>query len=319
MDEIETAKKVLAIESEAIHNLIDRLDNSFVDAVDLIHKCCGRVVVSGMGKSGIICRKIAATLSSTGTPALFLHPADAVHGDLGMIASGDVVLAVSNSGQTEEILKLLEFVKRIGIPIISLVGNKDSALAKNSDICIGVEVEKEACPMGLVPTASTAAQLAIGDALSVAVAQKRGFRAEDFAELHPGGKLGKKLMRVKDLMHTGSDMPRVETGMTMKDAILEMSGKGLGMTTVVDSTGRLAGIITDGDLRRLLQKKEDPLGKKAEECMTPHPKTISADELASKALALMEAGKITSIIVTDEHSKVEGVVHIHDLWSLELF
>jgi arabinose-5-phosphate isomerase len=272
-----------------------------------------------MGKSGLICRKIAATFSSTGTPAFFLHPAEAVHGDLGMLARGDVVLAVSNSGATEEILKLLEFVKRTGVPLISMVGNTGSPLAKGSDICIRVEVEKEACPMGLVPTASTTAQLAVGDALAVSVAQKRGFRADDFALLHPGGKLGKKLMKVGDLMRSGDEIPVVTTEMTMDRAILEMSGKGLGMTTVVDDRGKLAGIITDGDLRRLLQRESDLLKKKAGECLTARPKTIAAGELASAALAIMEEKKITSLIVVDAEGSVEGVLHIHDLWRLELF
>jgi arabinose-5-phosphate isomerase len=316
---LEIARKVLAIESEAIRGLIDQLDDTFLEAVDLICKCTGRLVVSGMGKSGLICRKIAATFSSTGTPALFLHPAEAVHGDLGMLARGDVVLAVSNSGETEEILRLLEFVKRTGVPLISMVGKTGSPLARGSDVCIRVEVEKEACPMGLVPTASTTAQLAVGDALAVSVAQKRGFQADDFALLHPGGKLGKKLMKVADLMRSGDAVPVVKTEMTMDQAILEMSGKGLGMTTVVDGRGKLAGIITDGDLRRLLQREPDLLKKKAGDCLTAQPKTIAAAELASRALAIMEEKKITSLIVVDTEARVEGVLHIHDLWRLELF
>jgi len=294
---------------------------SFDRAVDSILQCGqarGRVVVTGMGKSGIVAQKIAATLSSTGSPALFLHPAEAVHGDLGMLARGDVVIALSASGETEEILRLLATIKRIGDGLISFCCNTQSTLAQASDICLDVSVPEEACGMGLAPTASTTAMLALGDALAIAVSIKKGFRAEDFADLHPGGKLGKKLARVRHLMHTGDAVPRVKRTTPMADVIYEMSRKKLGMTTV-EEDGRLIGMISDGDLRRLLERDgPEGLKKTAGEAMNPHPRTISAEELAVRALNMMEEKKITSLVAVDTAGTIEGVVHLHDLWETEL-
>jgi len=293
----------------------------FERAVDLIVQCGqsrGRIVVTGMGKSGIIAQKIAATLSSTGSPALFLHPAEAVHGDLGMVARGDVVIALSASGETEEILRLLANIKRIGDALVSFCCNLQSTLACASDVVLDVSVPQEACGMGLAPTASTTAMLALGDALAIAVSLRKGFRAEDFADLHPGGKLGKKLSRVHHLMHSGDAVPRVGLQTPMSDVIYEMSRKGLGMTTVEDA-GRLAGIISDGDLRRLLQRDgAHVLEKTAGEAMNRSPKTIGAEELAVRALSIMEEKKITSLVVVDGDHQIQGVVHLHDLWETEL-
>jgi arabinose-5-phosphate isomerase len=313
------------IEARALLALADRLEGpmsaDFDRAVDCILQCGqsrGRVVVTGMGKSGIIAQKIAATLSSTGSPALFLHPAEAVHGDLGMIARGDVVIALSASGETEEILRLLATIKRIGDALFSFCCNTQSTLAQASDICLDVSVPEEACTMNLAPTASTTAMLALGDALAIAVSLKKGFRAEDFADLHPGGKLGKRLARVRQLMHAGDAIPRVTRDTPMKDVIYEMSRKKLGMTTVEDS-GRLVGIISDGDLRRLLERDgPDVLKKTAGDAMNPHPRTISAEELAVRALSMMEEKKITSLVAVDTTGSIEGVVHLHDLWETEL-
>ena len=293
----------------------------FERAVELIVQCGearGRVVITGMGKSGIIAQKIAATLSSTGSPALFLHPAEAVHGDLGMVARGDVVIALSASGETEEILRLLATIKRIGDALISFCCNLKSTLALASDVALDCSVQQEACGLGLAPTASTTAMLALGDALAIAVSLRKGFRAEDFADLHPGGKLGKKLARVRQLMHAGDAVPRVERNTPMSEVIYEMSRKGLGMTTVGDQ-GKLAGMISDGDLRRLLER-DGPKGleKTAGEVMNRSPKTIGAEELAVRALSVMEEKKITSLIVVNEAQQIEGVVHLHDLWETEL-
>lgn len=295
--------------------------SAFDRAVTCILQCGegrGRVVVTGMGKSGIIAQKIAATLSSTGSPALFLHPAEAVHGDLGMLAKGDVVIALSASGETEEILRLLANIKRIGDALITFCCNTQSTLALASDITLDCSVPAEACGMGLAPTASTTSMLALGDALAIAVSLKKGFRAEDFAALHPGGKLGKRLSSVRQLMHTGDAVPRVTRNTLMKDVIYEMSRKKLGMTTV-EEEGRLLGIISDGDLRRLLERDgPDSLKRTAGDTMNPHPYTISADELAVRALSVMEEKKITSLLVVDTVGLLEGVVHLHDLWGTEL-
>jgi arabinose-5-phosphate isomerase len=295
--------------------------DSFAQAVDMIVRCgeqSGRVVVTGMGKSGIIAQKIAATLSSTGSPALFLHPAEAVHGDLGVLMAGDVVIALSASGETEEILRLLATVKRKGDALVSFCCNLHSTLAAASDVALDCSVEREACGLNLAPTASTTAMLALGDALAVAVSLRKGFRAEDFAELHPGGKLGKQLAKVRDLMHIGDEVPVVAPTTQMADVIYEMSSKKLGMTTVQES-GRLRGVISDGDLRRLLEREGGAaLGKTAGEAMNAHPRTIAAEELAAKALAILEERKITSLIVVDAAQNVEGVVHLHDLWGVEL-
>ena len=293
----------------------------FQRAVALVLRCGeshGRVVVTGMGKSGIIAQKIAATLSSTGSPALFLHPAEAVHGDLGMLMSGDVVVALSASGETEEILRLLTLLKRKGDALISFSCNSTSTLAQASDVALDCSVEREACGLNLAPTASTTAMLALGDALAIAVSLQKGFRAEDFAELHPGGKLGKRLAKVRALMHSGDEIPVVSPTTSMTDVIYEMSSKKLGMTTVQDE-GHLRGVISDGDLRRLLEREGGAaLCKTAGEAMNPNPRTIAASELAAKALAILEERKITSLVVVDADQTVEGVLHLHDLWGVEM-
>ena len=312
-------------EAAALEALARRLEGSmeadFNRAVEIILRCGdsnGRVVVTGMGKSGIVAQKIAATLSSTGSPALFLHPAEAVHGDLGVLMPGDVVIALSASGETEEILRLLATLKRKGDALISFCCNLKSTLAQASDVCLDCSVEREACVLNLAPTASTTAMLALGDALAVAVSLHKGFRAEDFAELHPGGKLGKQLAKVSDLMHTGEDVPRVALSTPMTDVIYEMSSKKMGMTTVQEN-GLLRGVISDGDLRRLLEREGGAaLTRTAGEAMNPNPRTISASELAARALAMLEERKITSLIVVDGECRVEGVVHLHDLWGVEL-
>jgi arabinose-5-phosphate isomerase len=320
-----TPSQLVRIEAEALQALADRLEGPMAAAFDRAVACVlqcgegrGRVVVTGMGKSGIIAQKIAATLSSTGSPALFLHPAEAVHGDLGMLAKGDVVIALSASGETEEILRLLVNIKRIGDALISFCCNMQSTLALASDVALDCSVPAEACGMGLAPTASTTAMLALGDALAIAVSLKKGFRAEDFAALHPGGKLGKRLARVEQLMHSGDALPRVSRSTPMKDVIYEMSRKKLGITTV-EENGRLLGVISDGDLRRLLERDgPDGLRKAAGDAMNAHPRTISAADLAVHALSIMEEKKITSLIVVDANGMLEGVIHLHDLWGTEL-
>src|SRR6202789_845959 len=324
-DERMTPADLVRTEAAALMALAERLDGPmaelFSQAVELIMRCGtvnGRIVVTGMGKSGIIAQKIAATLSSTGSPALFLHPAEAVHGDLGVLMRGDVVIALSASGETEEILRLLAMVKRKRDALISFCCDLNSTLAQASDVALDCGVEREACGLNLAPTASTTAMLALGDALAVAVSLRKGFRAEDFAELHPGGKLGKQLAKVRELMHAGKDIPVVAPATPMTDVIYEMSSKKLGMTTVQES-GRLRGVISDGDLRRLLEREGGvALSKTAGEAMNSHPRTIAAEELAAKALAILEERKITSLIVVDAEQKVEGVVHLHDLWGVEL-
>ena len=340
-------ESVVRIEAEALRALADRIAGpmaeAFDQAVELIYVCVGRVVVTGMGKSGIIARKIAATLSSTGTPALFMHPVDAVHGDLGMVVRGDVVLALSASGETEEILRLLATLKRLQVPLISMTGDpvfergtektaggspattqttpatsKISTLAEAADVALDCSVAKEACGLGLAPTASTTAMLALGDGLAMALAEKRGFKEEDFANLHPGGKLGKRLARVESLMHSGEAVPRVTPQTRMPDVIYEMSRKKLGVTAVVDGQ-KLVGVISDGDLRRLLEKRgKDVLDLTAGECMTAKPRTIAANEFAATALALMEEKKITSLVVVGAGQTLLGIVHLHDLWGTEM-
>jgi arabinose-5-phosphate isomerase len=313
------AKRVLEVEAAAILGLIEHLDNSFVDVVELINASSGRVVTMGLGKSGIICKKISATLASTGTPSFFLHPAEAIHGDLGMIVRGDVVLAVSNSGETEELVRLLPSIKRIGAELVSITGNPNSTIAKGSDYHLSAAISKEACPLGLAPTASTTATLALGDALAMALLLRKGFREEDFAFLHPGGKLGKRFLRVRDLMHTGEQVPVVDVKTSMRDVIYEMSKKAFGVTAVAADGGVLVGVISDGDLRRLLERDEQILKKSAADCMKKDPVTIEANELASAALQLLEQRKITSLFITDAERRVEGILHLHDLWGLELF
>jgi arabinose-5-phosphate isomerase len=317
---LETARRVLRIEAEALGELLRRLDERFEQAVELLLACKGRVVVTGMGKSGLIGRKIAATFSSTGTPAAFLHPAEAIHGDLGMLMRDDVVLAVSYGGETEEIIALLETIKRLGLRMVTLSGNPRSTIAAASDVVLDVSVKEEACSLNLAPTASTTASMAMGDALAIALLDRRGFSPGDFAALHPGGHLGKKLLRAENLMHAGDAMPRVATTAKMPDVIYEMSKKGLGMTTVVDAVGRLAGILTDGDLRRLMQQRgAETLDLVVGECVTKNPQTIAPGELAGSALRIMEERKITSLVVVDPERRPLGVVHLHDLWTLELF
>jgi len=331
-------ENVVRIEAEALRVLADRIAGPMADgfnrAVDLIYGCSGRVVVTGMGKSGIIARKIAATLNSTGTPALFMHPVEAVHGDLGMVVRGDVVMALSASGETEGILRLLATLKRLQVPVIALTCDeihsknpgegaratqaKLSTLAEASEVALDCSVTKEACSLGLAPTASTTSMLALGDALAMTLAEKRGFKEEDFANLHPGGKLGKRLARVETLMHTGDAVPRVTLHTTMPDVIYEMSRKKLGVTAVVEGE-RLVGVISDGDLRRLLELRgKDALDLAAGECMTRNPRTIRGNEFAATALALMEEKKITSLAVVDNNGRLEGIVHLHDLWGTEM-
>jgi arabinose-5-phosphate isomerase len=316
---LETARRVLRIEMEAIADTMARLDASFERALDILFGCKGRVVVTGMGKSGLIGRKIAATLSSTGTPSVFLHPAEALHGDLGMMLAGDAVLAISYGGETEEILSLLTTIKRLWLPLVILTGNPRSSLAAASDVVLDTSVREEACSLNLAPTASTAAAMAMGDALAIALLERRGFSHEDFAALHPGGRLGRKMLRARDLMHTGEALPSVGLDAKMPDVIYEISKKALGMTTVTAPDGSLAGIITDGDLRRLmLKRKGEVFALTARECLTRNPVTIEADSLVSNAVRLMEQRKITCVVVTDGGPRVAGVLHVHDLWTLEL-
>ena len=314
------AQRVLRIEADAIVGLIERLDERFERAVELIFECGGRVVVTGLGKSGLIGRKISATLASTGTPSVFLHAAEALHGDLGMMTRGDVVLAISQSGETEELLALLEPIKRLGIRLVTMTGNPRSTLAAASEVTLDIAVKEEACSLNLAPTASTTAALAMGDALAIALLERRGFREEDFAALHPKGSLGSKLRRVDSVMHTGEALPRVGPAAAIPDVIYEISRKKLGLAVVTDNGGKLLGIVTDGDLRRLMEKrKKEALDLTAAECMTKTPVTLARTELAASALRLMEEKKITAVIVVDAARRVEGVVHLHDLWTLQLF
>jgi arabinose-5-phosphate isomerase len=317
---LDSARRVLRIEAQAIQDLLARLDASFDRAVDLLFTCQGRVVVTGMGKSGLIGRKISGTFSSTGTPSFFLHPAEALHGDLGMLARGDALLAISYGGETPEILNLLETLKRLEMPIVTLTGNAESTLSNASDVVLDVSVKEEACSLNLAPTASTTVAMAMGDALAIALLDRRGFQPDDFAALHPAGRLGQKLLRVEHLMHSGEALPRVAPETPMPATFHEMSAKKLGMTTVTTPDGKLAGILTDGDLRRLMEKHGGAtLSMAAGDCMIRTPQTISPKLLASEALNLMEKKKITSVVVVDPASqRVVGVVHLHDLWSLEL-
>lgn len=312
---LDIAKKVLKTEAEAVSALTEKLNSDFERAVEIIFNSKGRVVVTGMGKSGLVGKKIAATLASTGTPAFFLHPAEASHGDLGMVTSDDVIIAISNSGETEELINLIPFLKRFNVSLISMTGNPDSTLSKAADVTLDVSVKEEACPMGIVPTASTTATMAMGDALAVALLIKRGFKEEDFAFFHPGGNLGKKLfIKVKDLMHTGDALPLVPPDMPMIKATVEISSKRLGVTIVADAGRRVLGIITDGDLRRGIERwGKTFFDMKAEDVMTKNPKTISEDELAVKALATMERYSITSLVVPDGDGRAIGIIHLHDI------
>ncbi len=312
--EIEKGKKVIRIEAASVAALEGRIDASFERAVTLLFECKGRVIVTGMGKSGIIGRKIVATMNSTGTAAFFLHPSDAVHGDFGMVRSDDVVISISKSGNTQELVKLLPMFKRVGVPMIAMVGNAHSQLGRNSDVVLDISVDEEACPLDLAPTASTTATLAMGDALAVTLLEKRNFSAEDFALFHPGGTLGKRLLlKIEEMMVTGDQVPRVRLETNLRDTILEMTSKRLGATCVTDQTGTLHGIVTDGDLRRLLQKKMDISTVCAKDIMTENPKTIRMGVLASVALQEMETFNITQLVIVDEQHKPVGMVHLHDL------
>jgi arabinose-5-phosphate isomerase len=316
MDHIlDIAKKVLRTEADAVLALTEKLDSSFEKAVEMIYRSKGRVVVSGMGKSGLVGKKIAATLASTGTPAFFLHPAEASHGDLGMVTSDDVIITISNSGETDELVGLIPFLKRFNVGLIAMTGNPDSTLSKRADVHLDVSVKEEACPLGIVPTASTTATLAMGDALAVALLMQRGYKEEDFAFFHPGGSLGKKLfIKVKDLMHTGSALPVVHPDISMIKAVMEISSKRLGLAVVVDNDQRILGIVTDGDVRRGIEKWDKALfDMKAGEVMSRNPKTISEDELAAKALSIMENHSITALVVPDEEGRALGIIHLHDI------
>lgn len=314
---LEQARRTLRMEADAIHALADRLDTGFEQVVERIMTCAGRVVVTGMGKSGLIGRKIAATLASTGTPAFFMHPAEGSHGDLGMLTARDTVLAISNSGETPELVALLPVFKRLGVPIIAMTGRRNSTLGNMSDALLDVAVAMEACPLGVAPTCSTTVTLALGDALALALLEKRGFDLERFAQLHPGGSLGQRLLRkVAERMHTGAEVPLVRTRQGMREVLLEMTGKRMGMTGVVDDQGALAGIITDGDLRRHLERGGNLLEQTAGEVMTPNPRTIRADALVEEAIRRMENGKITSLFVTDAAGAMVGVIHLHDLLTV---
>jgi arabinose-5-phosphate isomerase len=310
------ARRVLKIEADAVLTLAERLDERFNSAVEMILACQGRVVISGMGKSGLICQKIAATMASTGTPALFLHPAEGIHGDLGMLMRGDVVIAVSNSGETEEVVRILPIIKRMGLPLIAMTGNLKSTLARAGDVLLDISIKEEACPLGLAPTASTTATLAMGDALAVALLERRGFKEEDFALFHPGGALGKRLLlRVEDLMHSGAQIPLVSHSTPLKEALFEITTKKLGVTGVADAQGQLIGVFTDGDLRRTMEKGIDVLTLPIHEVMSRNPKRILRTNLAAKALQKMEEHTITSLFVFEDDSTLEpvGIIHMHDL------
>ncbi|BCR05493.1 arabinose-5-phosphate isomerase [Desulfuromonas versatilis] len=315
-DIVESAKRVLRIEAEAVSALIERIDGNFSKAVEMVLACQGRVVITGMGKSGLICQKVAATMASTGTPALFLHPAEGIHGDLGMLMKGDLVVAVSNSGETEEVVRILPIIKRMGLPLITMSGNPSSTLAKAGDVFLDISIQEEACPLGLAPTASTTATLAMGDALAVALLLQRGFREEDFALYHPGGSLGKRLLlRVEEIMHAGAAIPLVKPETPVKEALFEITSKKLGITGVVDPAGALLGVFTDGDLRRVIEKGFDGLNRPIGEMMSRNPKRILRSNLAAKALQKMEQHSITSLFVFehDEDQAPVGIVHLHDL------
>ena len=315
---LDLARTVLRTEAAAILRLVDTLGEEFERAIETLFECRGRVIVTGMGKSGIICRKIAATLSSTGTPAFFLHPAEAIHGDLGALKDDDVVIAMSRSGETEEVIRLLESIRRLGARLIAITGDPRSTLAKAADVTLDCGISEEACPFNLAPTASTTAALALGDALAMTLLVRKGFREEDFASLHPGGRLGRRLMRVEQAMHAGDAAPLVRESTVMPEIFHEMSSKRLGMTCVVDDDGRLTGVFTDGDLRRLLTRTTDVLTLTAVQVMTRNPLTIDRRLLAVEALKIMEARKVTSVVVVDGERHVEGVVHLHDLWRTQM-
>ena len=312
---LDVAKKVLRKEAEAVFALIEKLDSNFEKAVEIIYQSKGRVIVAGMGKSGLVGKKIAATLASTGTPAFFLHPAEASHGDLGMVTDRDIIIAISNSGETEELIGLIPFLKRFNVKLISMTGNLNSTLAKASDVKLDISVKEEACPMGIVPTASTTATLALGDAVAVALLIKRGLDEKDFAFFHPGGRIGKKLLiKVKDLMHIGDSLPKVSIDTPVSKALIEMSSKRLGHAIVLDNNNRMVGLITDGDVRRGLEKWGGMLFElTAGKVMTKNPKTIAEEELAVKALSIMENYSITALVVPDKEGRPLGIIHLHDI------
>ncbi len=310
---LSAARKVLSIEEQSLIELKERLGAEFVSAVKLLLSSKGRVVFAGMGKSGLVCRKIAATFASTGTPALFMHPAEGGHGDLGMLVRGDILVAVSNSGETEEMIRILPAVKRLGIPVICMTGKVNSTMARKADVVLDISVTEEACPLGLAPTASTTVTMALGDAMAVALLEVRGFTEEDFALFHPGGALGRRLLSVGDVMHTGDDIPKVSYDVPVREAIFEITSKKLGFTTVVDARDHLVGVITDGDLRRLMERETEPLTQTATKVMTRNPKIISKESLAAKALQIMETHSITSLVVGEGPGRIEGVIHLHDI------
>jgi arabinose-5-phosphate isomerase len=312
-DVLKVGQRVLEMEADAVRAVAERLDERFVYAVALVEACRGRVVVMGMGKSGLVGKKLAATLAATGTPALFLHPAEGVHGDLGMLARGDVVVALSNSGETEELLALVPAIKRLALRLVVVTGRPESRLAQVGDVVLDASVREEACPMNLTPTSSSAAALALGDALAIAVLTRRGFGPEDFAHLHPGGAIGRQLVRVEELMHRGAEVPIVSAEATLSAVVREMSAKRLGATAVVDGAGRLVGIVTDGDLRRAMERGDGGLPGTAAGLMTRMPKTVGRGELAVTALALMERHSITQLLIADDHGRPDGIVHLHDL------
>jgi len=317
---IDIARKVIELESRVVLDQLQTLDEAFVRAIEMLQATRGRVVITGMGKSGLICRKIAATLASTGTPSLFVHPAEAIHGDLGMIVEGDSVIAVSNSGETEEIVNLLEFIKRIGVPIIAITSHRDSTLGRYADVTLELKVTQEACPLGLAPTSSTTATLVLGDAIAMVLLELKEFSPEDFAARHPGGKLGKRLLTVGALMHGGEDIPLVAPERQLQEVIYVMSSKRLGIAVVAGENGTLLGVISDGDLRRLLEQHgTDVMKRPAKDCMTKTPKTVRSNQLGVEALQLMETHKITTLVVCDDARRVEGVIHLHDLWKTKLF
>ncbi len=306
-------RRTVRIEAQAVRALASRLDPAFVDAVELLSRCRGKVIITGVGKSGLIGQKLAATFTSTGTPAVFIHSAEAAHGDLGMLCRGDILIAISNSGETEEIRKIIPAVTRIGLKVIALTGKPSSSLGKAGDVVLDISVTEEACPLGLAPTASTAAALAMGDALAVALLKIRGFREEDFALLHPGGKLGRRWLKVSELMHTGDRLPKVAERTVLTDAIYEISSKGLGVTTIVNKRGKLVGLITDGDLRRMIEAGVDFRRTRVRDVMSKKPKMIAADDLGAKAVQVMESFAITSLVVTDGENRPKGIIHLHDL------
>ena len=318
MGSIDTGKQVLRTEANAILKAVQRIDGRFAAAVDILYRCRGQVVVAGMGKSGLIGRKIAATLTSTGTPAVFLHPAEAIHGDIGIIHPEDVVIVLSTSGETGEVTRMLDYIKRLGIKMIALVGNPRSTLARQSDVFIDCGVEKEACPIGLVPSASSTLALAVGDALSIALMEKRGFSEEDFRYFHPGGQIGKKLLKVKHLMHKGRELPKADAGARMKSVIRTINEKRFGVAIITRGRDRVAGIITDGDLRRLFLKGTDLARASAASCMTAAPLCIHEERMAVEALKIMEDRAVTSLIVVDDKDRLRGLLHLHDLWRTEM-